>query len=322
MLKYLSVLLAILLAWTPQQARAQTVPPALVSWWVANAPTCRAPDGFTFPAKLSASGDCDDGDMTLFAGLLCAVGEPIGCESVRRSQTASGSWHRSPRRAQTNNLGSPNSFSPDMALGAELYLVAAKDKSAGNAWLNWMDDVRPCLIGSGDSCLQSPLLRFCTDDDEKGCTVRPGDASMLDALVKYVPLSPPTEDMRNLFHQAGLNMMDLLWGSAQLNQPGYSQHLVALQILLLRRMGYADERLRTAASTLSSKQGRNPFFAYLNEGRTPHVLELTLAQCPSPKTGVPKNRTQWAWEREDGENAWRESMIWDCIFMARLLERG
>jgi hypothetical protein len=27
---------------------------------------------------------------------------------------------------------------------------------------------------------------------------------------------------------------------------------------------------------------------------------------------------QWAWEREDSENAWSQMMYWDCIFAARL----
>lgn len=303
-------------------ASAQSVPATLVNWWTTNAPTCVAPDGFRFPGKVSETGECDDGDLTLFAGLLCAVGETIGCEAVRRSQVSSGRWFRSPRRAQTENLGSPNSFSPDMALGAQLFLATSRDRAAGEAWLKWMDKVRPCIIGSGDNCFQSPLLRFCTDDTESGCTVRPGDASTLDATSRYVPLTPPTDDMRKLFTQAGLNLMDMLWASAQVNKPGYSQHLVAAQILLLRRMGYTDERLRAAASTLSDKQPLNPFFAYLNEGRTQHVVDLTVSQCPSPASGLPANRTQWAWEREDSEQAWRQSMVWDCIFMARLIERG
>jgi hypothetical protein len=313
-------MLGLFLLILPGRGAAQTVPPNLIAWWEANAPRCRAPDGFQYPGKISSTDDCDDGDINLFAGLLCASGEPIGCETVRRSQTTEGKWFRSPRRAQTDNLGLPNSFSPDMALGTELYLAMSRSSAAGSAWLSWMNRVRPCLIGSGDDCLQSPLLRFCTNDDESGCTVRPGDASMLDATARYVPLTVPTEDIDHLFHQAGINMLDMLWASAQLNQAGYSQHLVAAQILLLRRMGYTDDRLKAAAAILASRQPRNPFFAFLHEGRTANVLNLTLEQCPSPQTGLPRDRTQWAWEREDAENAWRRSMVWDCIFMARLLQ--
>jgi hypothetical protein len=322
-MRTLHAILAVLaVCLTGLPAHAQTIPGELITWWRQNAPTCEAPDGFKFPGKMGSGGECDDGDMTLFAGLLCASGEQIGCETVRRSQLDSGQWNRSPRRAQTNNLGNPNSFSPDMALGAQLYLATEGDSAAGSRWLEWMDRVRPCIVGSGDLCLQSPLLRFCTDDNESGCTVRPGDASMLDATSRNVGFPPPTKEMRAIFHQAGLNTLDMLWLSAQVNKPGYSQHLVAVQIMLLRKMKYTDERLRTAALRLKDSQPANPFFAWLYEGRTIRVRDLTLAQCPSPATGVAKDRTQWAWEREDAEKAWKNSMVWDCIFMARLLENG
>lgn len=300
--------------------KAQSVPAETLAYWREKAPTCETQGGFIFPSKKQSSGECDDGDMTLFAGLLCAAGEQIGCETVRRAQDESGRWFRSPRRALSNNLGQPNSFSPDMALGAQLYLAMTKDKPRGDKWLAWMNRVRPCLIGSGDNCFQSPLLRFCTDDEEKGCTVRPGDAAMLDASVRFVPLAVPTVDMNNLLMQAGTNRLDLLWAAGQLNEPGFSQHLVAAEILLLRQMGYNDPRLDTAAFTLATKQPRNPFFAYLKEGKSNRVLELTLASCPAVGGTIPADRTQWAWERADSDEAWKKGMLWDCVFMGKLLE--
>lgn len=297
------------------------MPADTLAYWRLKAPTCTAPDGFVFPSKMHATGECDDGDMTLFAGLLCAAGEAIGCETVKRAYDSSGKWFRSPRRAQSNNLGQPNSFSPDMALGAQLYLAVTKDKDGGNKWLAWMNRVRPCLIGSGEGCFQSPLLRFCTDDTEKGCTVRPGDAAMLDVTARSVPLTLPTTDMDNLFKQAGINRLDLLWASGQVNKPGFSQHLVGVEVLLLRRLGYSDARIDTTAFTLANKQPRNPFFAYLKEGRSDRVLQLTLTACPAVGAAVADEKVQWAWERADSDEAWRNSMLWDCIFMARLLEQ-
>lgn len=300
-------------------AMGQSISSERVRWWREHAPTCMAPDGFVFPSKRNAEG-CDDGDMTLFAGLLCAAGDSDGCETVKRSQDASGRWFRSPRRAQTANLGNPNSFSPDMALGAQLYGVSKGDADSIGRWLKWMDRVRPCWIGSGDDCFRGPLLRFCTDDTEKGCTVRPGDAATLNATVRSMGVALPTEDMDRMFDQAGKNLMDQLWVSAQVNKPGYSQHLVAVQIFLLRKAGLSDARLDTAAVTLSEKQPGNPFFAYLREGRTERVRELALAACPSPEKGLPTEMDQWSWEREDAEQAWRSSMLWDCLFIAKLLE--
>lgn len=32
----------------------------------------------------------------------------------------------------------------------------------------------------------------------------------------------------------------------------------------------------------------------------------------------PVNKSQWAWERTDSEQAWKDSMLWDCLFIAAL----
>ena len=63
---------------------APSVPPAQVSaegdheaHWRALAPTCEG---------LPSKANCDDGDMLLFSGLLCASGEAAGCEAARQSQ--------------------------------------------------------------------------------------------------------------------------------------------------------------------------------------------------------------------------------------------
>ena len=316
-----SSILCIVLTLLSLTARAQSIPPDRLDWWRAHAPTCDAPDGFRFPSKKYGA-ICDDGDINLFAGLLCTAGEPLGCETVKRSQGNTGRWFRSPRRAQTDNLGEKNSFSPDMAHGTELYSAVTRDRARLGLWLKWMDDVRPCIIGGGDNCVRSPLLRFCTDDTEKGCTVRPGDAAILDATVKGLSVPLPTEDMRRLLDQAGTNLMDQVWLSSQVNAPGYSQHLVGVEILLLRKLGHTDPKLTGAASALADKQPRNPFFQFLKEGATSRVRDLTLSLCPSPATGLPPEMSQWAWEREDAEQAWKKSLLWDCIFMARLLEGG
>lgn len=300
------------------ESSAQAIPKERVDWWRSNAFLCKSADGFQFPSK-SVGGECDDGDMNLFAGLLCAAGEPIGCETVRRSQDAKGRWFRSPARKENSNQGQPNSFSPDMALGTQLYLAKTRDRAALANWLDWLDDARPCWIGAGDSCMRAPFLRFCTDDTEKGCTVRPGDAAILHSTVSRLGVVPKNKDIERLLSQFGERVFDLVWASSQFNQPGYSQHLVGVEVFLLRSLGFSDPRLDGAAFALSTKQPRNPFFLYLKDGPTPQVAALTLELCPSPSTGVPGARFQWAWEREDAESAWRNSMFWDCIFMARLL---
>lgn len=311
--------IAFLLLSTGAMCETLIIPKDRFEWWKANAPTCKAPDGYIFPSKM-VGGDCDDGDINLFAGLLCASGDPIGCETVRRAQeSSSGRWFRSPRRALTNNLGNKNSFSPDMALGSQLYIAKSKDKESLKKWLSWLDNARPCWIGDGDGCVRGLFLRFCTDDTEKGCTVRPGDAGILGATSKYFNVAAPSVDVQRLLEQSSTNVLDLVWASSQLNEPGYSQHLTAVEIFLLRQLGYTDAKLQAAAIALSQKQPKNPFFLYLAEGTTQKVVDLTLSLCPSPSSGLPAELSQWSWEREDKENAGKHSMLWDCIFMARLI---
>jgi hypothetical protein len=127
-----------------------------MEFWRANAPRCAGPSGFAFPSGEEVAGGiaCEDGDMVLFNGLLCASGEAEGCEMVRRSQVSVagvdlGRWFRSPRRLELGNdhdrdgklddeLGGEdadgdgriaeqelNSFSFDMSVGVMLTLARA-----------------------------------------------------------------------------------------------------------------------------------------------------------------------------------------------------
>src|SRR4051812_26493414 len=75
-------------------------------FWLAKKFTCKS-DAGDFPSKGADGPDaCDDGDMTLFNGLLCLAGveevdrdgkkQFIGCDAVRKSQGSDGRWWRSP----------------------------------------------------------------------------------------------------------------------------------------------------------------------------------------------------------------------------------
>src|SRR5262245_37216612 len=85
-----------------------------IGFWKSQGFLCKG----TFPSKYDARDPegCDDGDMTLFNGLLCLSGEQIGCDAVQKSQGGDGRWWRSPRRVGWE-LGYDVSFSPDQALG-------------------------------------------------------------------------------------------------------------------------------------------------------------------------------------------------------------
>jgi hypothetical protein len=316
---------------------------ALKPFWVANAPLCNG---------APSSADCSDGDMTLFSGLLCASGEALGCRAVQTAQDASGRWHRSPRFAAHPELRI-NSFSWDMALGVQLYAVTTRDVASLNRWLAWVERSRPCLVQSpalnGTTyCLVRGWPRWCTDDDEKGCTAKPQQLATLVRTARQLgaQIPDPAEDvppdglagavlrrlqdesrqanttlsLKRLMEQAeGLQPFVLL-ADAILNKPGYSRHLVGVEILLARRLGLDSDEIVLAAKTMALKEKTNPFFRALDEGASPEVLKLVLSMAPRDQNSLPVARADWAWQRENPRQvAKAESNLWDFIFIGNFL---
>lgn len=190
--------------------------------WLKHAPLC---NGYPTKLDVDTGANCNDGDMALFSGLLCAAqvryekqgrSSLIGCDSVASSQDQQGRWYRSPRRKLDPSIDEEErkhnvaSFSPDMAIGVQMYLAAIKDINRGNLWLAWLDAHRPCWGGNEPECrIRDPrtgieisnvrgLPRFCLDPpappqpDESElnrilrkvgidfrCSMRPGDLAIL-----------------------------------------------------------------------------------------------------------------------------------------------
>jgi hypothetical protein len=106
---------------------------------------------------------------------------------------------------------------------------------------------------------------------------------------------------------------------AKVNKEGFSEHLVGAGIMLLRKQGVNDSNIDDAARTLAKRNPKNAFFAYLAEGPTQHVVDLTLERCPLAPWDGTSLRDEWQWERADGSDATRRTCYWDCVFMHRLL---
>lgn len=270
-------------------------------------------DGITvpeYPSKPLASGGCDDGDMTLFNGLLCASGDERGCDGVSRAQSSDGRFWRSPRRAAARE----DDFSPDMSLGVMLYVASTGDIQAFERFLDWIEDDR-----RGRSWPNLP--RFCDND---ACTMRPIDVALITEAALAFGITPP-EGIKNYYDLVRIVNtcdkidFDLNWTS----EPGYPYHLQGVRILLMRMLNIGDEqRLNDLARQLAEREPDNPFFAYLKEGATIPVRELTTSLCPVTTGDVQQSdRHQWAWERTDSEMAWKNSMLWDCIFMVNLFTK-
>jgi hypothetical protein len=267
---------------------------------------------------------CDDGDMTLFNGLLCAAGDIRGCNGVRLSQDSNGRWWRSPRRIGFEAPKYDVSFSPDMVLGVLHYSLHSLDNVGFKKWLKWIDNARPCLAEVGGRCFVAGWPRVCTDDSQdKRCTFRPGTCNQLELVGKKLGVQEGAI-CRQVLQSFGIRAdymlpsTEMAASAAIVNDPGYPMHLAAAEIFLLEKLGLTSVYTRAGAVALALRDPKNPFFVFLAEGSTAKVRELVLAQCPSPQRPS-RSRTEWAWERESAKMAWLDSMYWDCIFMGKLL---
>jgi hypothetical protein len=256
--------------------------------------------GNPYPSK----GNCDTGDMTLFAGLLCVSGEEIGCRMVRNSQDSTGRWWRSPQR-----LGrAGENFSPDMFLGAVAYLNQTKETGQLQNWVQSILGQPRHFPANNGARLQ--LFQSCPDGAEGVCNVVGSEWSMLQNMRSWATnLSP----IPNYEHDTSWLVVEALS-----NERGFRLHLVAVQVLIQQMFGAKDNpNAALAAKILASREPRNPFFVFLSMGRDQRVLDLMQEQCPAIGA-KPASQHQWSWERKIEERAYQHSMGWDCVFMANL----
>lgn len=104
-----------------------------------------------------------------------------------------------------------------------------------------------------------------------------------------------------------------------INAKGYSRHNTLVDILTLQLTGNGSKQLQSLAAKIAAEEPANPFFRYVASrgSDSTEPLSIVLNECPS-ETEEPHSRSQWAWEREQSEAAWKNSMYWDCIFIARV----
>lgn len=298
------------------------------AYWEKSAFLCPAGDGTSFPSRATGypTQPCDDGDMTLFNGLLCAAGDKRGCDAVADAQEPkTGQWFRSPRIRLLGNDRGGSAFSPDMALGVQLYLIKIGDAVRAKKWLTWLHENVPCAFELFGKCILKGIPRYCTDDaKEKGCVMRPGDAAALSETVSFLEknhglASLPDGRLRGYLGTMSGTGPQLEEISSYVNKPGFSQHLVGVSILLYRALGFNDKKLDDAATRLMNKNPGNAFYTFLAGKSYEQVVTEMLYRCPNPNIAMKYPLNQWQWERENEDRAWESSCFWDCIFAKGLI---
>ena len=277
-------------------------------WHEKVATTCEG-----YPSKES----CDDGDSTIFNGLLCLSGLELGCSAVRESQDADGRFWRSPRRKRNLNFGEKNSFSRDQAMGVLAYLARTKDREAATRWLGWIEANRPCSVKNpfNGKCSIKGTHRLCRGDKDEVCTITPIVWSMMGRVWRYLDIS--RHELMKRYE--GIESSDPEVELVKRTKAGYRLHLKAIQSHIRNYMGQGiTSRIM---KVLLKKEGDNPYFRYVAYGPTSYQLEKVKDLCPNQNDDIGFRRFQWAWERATASEAWLESMGWDCIFMANLLEQ-
>jgi hypothetical protein len=237
--------------------------------------------------------NCDDGDSTLWNGLICSTNQNIygfACDAIQNSQSTDGRIWRSPRRVGDEN---GNSFSRDMSLGVLVYLTATKDQSLA---IKWMEYIRR----QGALCPEG--MSRC------GISGRLSDA--IKDVYTYIGLS---ELVPRFIIDSASKQDNFGWAmDARFTSTGYPSHLLAVHLLIRQMINDWDSDKQRATDILYSRQTQNLFFLWLRDGCTYDVRNRVLGLAP---VGRPPRLHQWTWERADNEQAWRESMGWDFIFM-------
>lgn len=237
------------------------------------------------PIKRALPGIVDDPsvDSMLWAGLMCASGDVSSAQGIKACQTLGGQLWRSPAHIGED---SENSFSRDMAIGFLLYAASTNDRVMLRKWLDFVEinGGRACAKSDG-RCKMSPLIYWHAEKILYG---------------KQLPI--------------------VFWPFmvfAALTTPlGYQLHLVGCHLLLAWL--YTGKRYKLIGRILHRRQPMNPFFMWLAGESSASIKEHVDRLEPE---AIQSHATQWAWEREDSEQAWRDSMGWDFLFIRNLNDR-
>jgi hypothetical protein len=111
--------------------------------------------------------------------------------------------------------------------------------------------------------------------------------------------------------------------TALVNGRGFSRHNAMVQIMMLQDWGLGKSWMSSIANNIANEEPQNPFFQYVAHRRESKASMLPLIvhnECPSEASDHPHLRSEWAWERDTRDQKWKDTMYWDCIFIAAAYE--
>lgn len=180
----------------------------------------------------------------------------------------------------------------------------------------------------------------CTQGDASTCTLTPSTWFLFHRVWR---------DHLGLAPTANMQFADSLFGSDEgydefvayeaNGNSGFQLHLNAVDAFVRALLG---KPVSLTVNAVYKKHPDNPFFQYLmfrfvnnNIGSLPDIRDRLLTIAPSKITKKKDNGNvqfldeanrpivgnQWAWERDDVAAAVRDTMGWDCIFLANLIVR-
>jgi hypothetical protein len=229
-----------------------------------------------------------DGDSMLWAGLMMAVGATKPAQGIQMCQTPDGRLWRAPSRV---NNQPKNSFSRDMSLGFILYVQATGDYAMADKWTAYIKKTQG-LFPSNESTDTRHL-------------VTPG----MWWAMSYAGIKVPLGYRLTRYLLRPYNRIETMF-----TPKGYESHLKGVITLLLAiHDGKRDIKF---GQQLLNKNPKNPFYMWL-AGKTEEAAAQNAAFKHEHDLN-PGRGSQWGYQREDAEEAWRDSMGWDFLFIEML----
>jgi hypothetical protein len=235
-----------------------------------------------YPSKI----DCSDGDaMAHGIGYLAAVGFEPSKQALIDS-VKNGYVERSPQRYDTEDASSRDQF-----LG-----FLAGQLSGDKRWL----EVKRHVLETD---------KLCDPSSDGRCNMTPTVKALIGHVHTFLGYPIDLELKWSTFW-----FPKVLLGQSGAVPLGYQLNLVANAAWIAYKTGNETNSTYLAAKNAYLRQQDNPWFCVVYMGPDEVCAQKALAIWPDE----PQNKTQWSFERDTAENAVKDSMGWEFIFLSAL----